>query len=81
MSRTQGRPHWGKVSWADSHDLAKQYPHWNDFQVVRQRLDPVGMFSNAYLDARLGSVRDEHVATPLPRRFGGPVRLSGGMEQ
>jgi L-gulonolactone oxidase len=35
--------------------LRTRYPHWADFLAVRDRLDPEGRFSNAYLDRVLGT--------------------------
>jgi FAD-linked oxidoreductase len=49
-----GRPHWGKLHFQKAETLAERYPEWDDFQKVRKRLDPKGMFSNAYLDRVLG---------------------------
>lgn len=49
-----GRPHWGKLHFQKAETLAERYPEWEDFQKVRKRLDPNGMFSNAYLDRVLG---------------------------
>lgn len=44
-----GRPHWGKINTCDAAYLAKNYPHWEDFLRIRRKLDPKGMFLNAYL--------------------------------
>jgi L-gulono-1,4-lactone dehydrogenase len=49
-----GRPHWGKLHTRTAADLAPAYPHWDDFQVVRERVDPDRLFTNAYLDRVLG---------------------------
>jgi L-gulonolactone oxidase len=49
-----GRPHWGKLHFQTSETLAPRYPEWDRFQAVRRRLDPGGVFSNAYLDRVLG---------------------------
>lgn len=51
-----GRPHWGKLHFQKAETLAERYPDWEAFQDVRKRLDPRGMFSNAYLDRVLGRV-------------------------
>jgi L-gulonolactone oxidase len=51
-----GRPHWGKLHFQTGETLAPRYPQWDAFQKVRARLDPRGMFSNAYLDRVLGPV-------------------------
>jgi FAD/FMN-containing dehydrogenase len=49
-----GRPHWGKRHFREAAELAPLYPHWRDFQAVRARLDPGGVFRNAYTDRVLG---------------------------
>jgi L-gulono-1,4-lactone dehydrogenase len=49
-----GRPHWGKLHTRTAADLAPAYPHWDDFQAVRDRIDPDRLFTNAYLDRVLG---------------------------
>lgn len=49
-----GRPHWGKLHFQKAETLAERYPEWEEFQMVRKRLDPKGMFSNPYLDRVLG---------------------------
>jgi len=47
-----GRPHWGKLHTLTARELAPLYPRWDDFQTVRKRLDPEGIFLTPYL-ARL----------------------------
>ncbi len=44
-----GRPHWGKVHSLDAAALAKLYPHFADFQALREELDPAGRLLNAHL--------------------------------
>ena len=57
----QGRPHWGKVSYATGGAatpayLQKAYPDtWDAFQEVVTRMDPNGMFQNQYLQDRLAT--------------------------
>ncbi len=51
------RPHWGKVFEIPGAKVTARYPRWNDFAELRARLDPDGVFGNAYL-ARLGLVPD-----------------------
>jgi len=51
-----GRPHWGKLHFQTAETLAPRYPHWDDFQRVRRRLDPEGHFANAYTERVLGPV-------------------------
>lgn len=49
-----GRPHWGKLHFREAIDLAPAYPRWDDFQAVRDRLDPGRTFTNAYVRRVLG---------------------------
>jgi FAD-linked oxidoreductase len=49
-----GRPHWGTLHFFDADALRPQYPHFDDFRAVRERLDPHRMFGNRYLDRVLG---------------------------
>ena len=37
-----------------SDELSAMYPRWTQFEMVRQRLDPDGMFTNANLERVLG---------------------------
>ena len=52
----EGRPHWGKRHFQTAETLAPRYPEWDRFQAVRARLDPGGVFTNAYTDRVLGPV-------------------------
>jgi L-gulonolactone oxidase len=56
MDSYGGRPHWGKMHFQSFETLASRYPRWDEFQAVRTRLDPAGMFANPYLDRVLGPV-------------------------
>jgi L-gulono-1,4-lactone dehydrogenase len=49
-----GRPHWGKRHFQTAATLAPRYPEWERFAAVRERMDPRGVFSNAYTDRVLG---------------------------
>jgi L-gulonolactone oxidase len=49
-----GRPHWGKLHTRTAADLAPAYPRWEEFQALREKLDPDGIFTNPYLDRVLG---------------------------
>jgi L-gulonolactone oxidase len=49
-----GRPHWGKRHFRTAADLEPAYPRWADFATARKRLDPDGIFANAYTDRVLG---------------------------
>jgi L-gulonolactone oxidase len=56
MREYDGRPHWGKRHSRTAADLAPAYPMWDQFQAVRRRLDPGGVFANDYTDRVLGPV-------------------------
>jgi FAD-linked oxidoreductase len=56
MDSLDGRPHWGKRHFQTAATLRPRYPEWDAFQAVRARLDPRGMFANAWTDRVLGSV-------------------------
>jgi len=47
----RGRPHWGKLHSRAAADFQKLYPHWADFQAVRQKLDPKEVFLNPHLQS------------------------------
>jgi len=53
--RYGGRPHWAKHHSRTAADFASHYPHWQEFQAARQRLDPGGLFLNDYLATVLRS--------------------------
>ena len=53
----EGRPHWGKRHFQTAESLAALYPRWDEFHAARARLDPEGLFRNAYTDRVLGPVR------------------------
>ena len=44
------RPHWGKVNLMDADAHARAYPRIPDAKALFSRLDPDGVFSNAYLE-------------------------------
>ncbi len=44
-----GRPHWGKMHSYRAHELRDLYPMWDEFQTVRQQLDPTGRLMNVYI--------------------------------
>ena len=56
MNGLEGRPHWGKLHFQTAEVLATRYPKWDAFQKVRGRLDPNGVFANAYTDRVLGPI-------------------------
>ncbi|WP_054814865.1 D-arabinono-1,4-lactone oxidase [Nocardia arizonensis] len=51
-----GRPHWGKRHFQTAATLRDRYPYWDRFAAVRRRLDPNGLFANAYIDRVLGTL-------------------------
>ena len=54
MNGFEGRPHWGKRHFQTAATLAPRYSDWERFQAVRRRLDPAGVFANAYVRRVLG---------------------------
>jgi FAD-linked oxidoreductase len=44
-----GRPHWGKMHFLGARELSKLYPKWDEFQVVREKLDPQQLLMNSFL--------------------------------
>jgi FAD-linked oxidoreductase len=51
-----GRPHWGKLHGLAAGALSTRYPRFGEFVAVRDRLDPTGVLTNAYLERVLGPV-------------------------
>ena len=49
-----GRPHWGKMHSLEADDLAKLYPGFEEFLILRDELDPERVFANPYLRRMLG---------------------------
>jgi FAD-linked oxidoreductase len=49
-----GRPHWGKLHGLAASELCRLYPLWDEFQAVRERLDPRRVFGSPYLERVLG---------------------------
>jgi L-gulono-1,4-lactone dehydrogenase len=56
MLDLEGRPHWGKRHFQAAETLRERYPDWDRFASVRARLDPTGLFANAWTDRVLGPV-------------------------
>jgi L-gulonolactone oxidase len=54
MDEYGGRPHWGKRHFQTAETLAPRYPQWDDFDLIRNCLDPDRRFANAYTDRVLG---------------------------
>jgi len=44
------RPHWGKLFRTQGHRIRAAYPRFEDFERLRERLDPRGAFRNRWLD-------------------------------
>jgi FAD/FMN-containing dehydrogenase len=49
FKRYDGRPHWGKLHTRAAGELRSLYPMWDEFQAVRRRWDPEGVFMNDHL--------------------------------
>ena len=45
----QGRPHWGKLHTQTAKTLQNLYPKWDEFQQLRQKLDPSQKWLNPHL--------------------------------
>jgi len=54
MDSYGGRPHWGKRHFQSAETLAPRYPRWDEFQRLRDQLDPERRFANPYTDRVLG---------------------------
>nr|XP_021554463.1 L-gulonolactone oxidase [Neomonachus schauinslandi] len=50
MKKVGGRPHWAKAHNCTRKDFEKMYPAFSKFCAIREKLDPTGMFLNAYLE-------------------------------
>ncbi|XP_043726483.1 L-gulonolactone oxidase isoform X1 [Cervus elaphus] len=50
MKKVGGRPHWAKAHNCTRKDFEKMYPAFKRFCAIREKLDPTGMFLNAYLE-------------------------------
>ncbi|XP_054841910.1 L-gulonolactone oxidase-like [Eublepharis macularius] len=50
MKKSGGRPHWAKAHTSTRRDFEKMYPEFPKFCSIREKLDPRGMFLNAYLE-------------------------------
>jgi len=44
-----GKPHWAKHFKAEYNELSKLYTQWDDFEALRQKMDPTNKFLNGYL--------------------------------
>jgi xylitol oxidase len=50
LSPYAARPHWGKVFSTEPELVRSLYPRWDDARALRNRLDPDGVFTNAFVD-------------------------------
>jgi FAD/FMN-containing dehydrogenase len=48
MRAFAGRPHWGEMNAVSAAEVRALYPKLDDFLAIRAKLDPSGMFSNAF---------------------------------
>jgi FAD-linked oxidoreductase len=48
------RPHWGKTFFAEADRLREVFPKFDDFNALRRRLDPDGLFANRFIDRVFG---------------------------
>jgi len=53
MQRHQGRPHWAKENLVDYEYLKKSGLPLDEFNAVREQLDPKGTFMNSYLKSKI----------------------------
>lgn len=50
----EGRPHWGKLFFADAAVLAPRYPRWERFRALRDDFDPDRIFTSAFTRRIMG---------------------------
>ncbi len=50
-----GRPHWGKEFDLGMGEILSRYPRWGAFRDLAKRLDPQGIFHNAFLERMFGA--------------------------
>lgn len=50
MRDYDGRPHWGKTFDRSADELRSLYPRYDEFDAVRRRCDPHGLFRNSFVD-------------------------------
>jgi len=49
MFQLGGRPHWAKTHQLKESELRQVYPRLDEFLALRKKLDPKGIFVNAYV--------------------------------
>jgi L-gulonolactone oxidase len=50
MADHEGRPHWGKTFTRTAQQLRGLYPRYDEFDALRRRCDPEGVFRNTFVD-------------------------------
>jgi FAD/FMN-containing dehydrogenase len=51
-----GRPHWGKKHTLQAREISSLYPMWNEFLLLREKMDPGRVFLNEYLERQIFSL-------------------------
>ena len=54
FKKYDARPHWGKLNTCKKEDFTRLYPKFNDFNQIRQEIDPNGKMLNNYLNGIFG---------------------------
>ncbi|MCW2512048.1 MAG: D-arabinono4-lactone oxidase [Mycobacterium sp.] len=54
LQQFDARPHWGKVHYLTRDRVEALYPRYDDFQAIRRRFDPAGLFLNPHLRELFG---------------------------
>ena len=49
VTKYRGRPHYGKKNFLDQEQMSILYPHYDQFCMVKDLMDPNGMFNNSYI--------------------------------
>lgn len=74
MRHFAGRPHWAKTHTCGPQELARLYPHLDDFLKVRQRYDPDGVLLNPYVRRHLlGEIGEEMSVRRFKKRERGKL--------
>lgn len=75
MRNLKARPHWGKAHRAPDVEYMKSaYPRWSDFESVRSRIDPDGIFSIFPKNRPpTAAARNERTDSGRKEVFAGPV--------
>ncbi len=56
LQKYDGRPHWGKNTVAAFEGVSKAYPRWDEFVAFKQKMDPGGVFVNAFWKRLTGEI-------------------------